>query len=448
MGYKIIALSVFLVALGAVAAVGYHRAKESKADQVVPIIKPEVVRCAALEMRPYTVTESFYGRIHARAELNMSFQIVGRLSQLGSEEGPLLKENDIVEKGDTIAMLEPARFKAAVAQALAQRNEASAEMQAAEGAVAQASAVVDDAQREYDRQVDLLNKQAAKQRDVDRAETALKVAKAQHDVAKARYDRAVATYDSANAAMTVAKVNHDDAVLLAPIKAKIAALPLEVGTMVRPGDLVVRLVDMTKVKLIIGVVQSKRPQVSEGQKVSVEVLALEASNAAVHGDGEDAKLPPRTGTITMVPPAANPVTGLFDVEVELDNKDGSLKPGMIAKATIALREDTQVVAVPVEAVKRKGNKLTAYFVSEGLTVGLDLGGIGKSHLTVPTMVVREFSIDKAVLVEDHYLISGLPKGISHLVVEGQTRVADGKPVLVVNTDKTVIDSATSTAGAD
>jgi RND family efflux transporter MFP subunit len=304
--------------------------------------------------------------------------------------------------------------------------------------------VVDDAQREYDRQVELLDKQAAKQRDVDRAETALKVAKAQRDVAKARYDRASATYDSASAAMDVAKVNHDDAILKAPIAGRVAALPLEVGSMVRPGDMVVRLVDMSKVKLIIGVVQSKRPQVREGQKVQVEVLALQANNTAVHGS--DSKLPPRTGYITMVPPASNPVTGLFDVEIELDNKDGALKPGMIAKATIALREDAEVVAVPAEAVKRKGNKLTAYFVSEGLDVGLNLGAIGQSHLTVPTMVVREFTIDKAVLVEDHYLISGLPPGISHLVVEGQTRVSDGKPVLVVNTSGTA--PAVTTAGAD
>jgi len=444
MGYKIIALSVLLALGGGVAAIAYHRAKEAQDNQVIPIIKPEVVRCAPLEVRPYTVTESFYGRISARAELSMSFQIPGRLSQLGKDEGPVLCENDVVEKGDVIAMLEPARYKAAVAQAVAQRNEATAEMQAADGAVSQAQAVVDDAQREYDRQVDLLEKQAAKQRDVDRAETALKVAKAQRDVAKARYDRATASYDSASAAMTVAQVNHDDAILKAPITAKVASLPLEVGSMVRPGDMVVRLIDMTKVKLIIGVVQSKRPQVKEGQKVDVQILALQASNAAVHGS--DSKLEPRTGYITMVPPASNPVTGLFDVEIMLDNKDGALKPGMIAKATIALRENEEVVAVPAEAVKRKGNKLTAYFVSEGLSVGLDLGAIGKSHLTVPTMVVREFTIDKAVLVEDHYLISGLPPGVSHLVVEGQTRISDGKPVLVVNTNATV--PAASTAGAD
>jgi RND family efflux transporter MFP subunit len=430
MGYKIVSLSVFLTLCGIVAMVGYQRAKENKADQVVPVIKPEVVRCAPLEMRPFTVTESFHGRIFANAELNMSFQIQGRLSQLGATPERRLRENDMVQKGDLIAMLEPARFKAAVDQASAQKNEAAAEMEAATGAMTQATAVTDDAQREYDRQLDLLKKDAAKQRDIDRAETALKVARAQFDVAKARYARAVATYDSANAALTVAKVNHEDAMLRSPIDGKIAALPVEVGMMMRPGEMVVRVIDMRKVKLVIGVVERKRPQVSEGQTVQVEVLALTA--AAQASRDVDAKVAPRPGIVTMVPPAADPATGLFNVEIELDNKDGLLKPGMIAKASISLREDQQVIAVPADAVRRKGNKLTAFFVAEGLPVGLDLGAIGKASMTVPTMVVREFVIEKAILVDDHYLVSGLPRGVTHLVVEGQTRIADGKPVVVVS----------------
>jgi len=431
MGIKItVMLAVFVTAGGGVAMIGLQRAKENKTEQVVPAIKPEVVRCAALEVRPRTVTESFHGRVYPNAELSMAFQIQGRLAQLGSVEGRVLRENDTVQKGDLIAMLEPARFKAAVAQAEAMKKEAAAEMSAADGAVTQSKAVVEDAEREYSRQLDLFKREASKQRDVDRAETALKVAKAQEDVAVARHARASAAYDSANAALTVATVNHDDAMLRAPITAKVAAVPVEVGHMLRPGDMVVRLVDMSKVKLVIGVVERKRPQISEGQTVQVEVLALTAANQAA--GGSDVKTAPLAGRVTMVPPASNPVTGLFDVEVELDNKDGHLKPGMIAKATISLRENEQVIAVPAEAVRRKGNKLTAFFVAEGLHIGLDLGGIGKAELTVPTMVVREFVIEKAVLVEDHYLVSGLPAGVTHLVVEGQTRVADGKPVVVVS----------------
>ncbi len=446
MGLKILVVSIFVVACGGIAAVGYHRVQESRSLQVAPVVKPEVVRCAPLEIRSFTVSESFHGRIHPRAELSMAFQIGGRLSQIGDGGERRLRENDMVAKGDVIAMLEPARFKAAQAQAMAQRNEAAAEMQAADGGVTQAKAVHDDAKREYERQVELKSKNAGTQVAMDRAETAMKVAAAQFDVAKARYDRAVATYDSASAMLTVADVNHADAVLKAPIAGKIAALPLEVGSMIRPGDMVVRLVDMSKVKLIIGVVQSKRPQIREGQRVEVEVLALNA--AAIATQGTAARPEPRVGHVTMVPPAAHPVTGLFDVEIELDNKDGKLKPGMIAKAVIALNTDAQVVAVPAEAVKRKGNKLSAYFVAQGLTVGLDLGGLGRSQLTVPTMVVREFPIEKAVLVEDHYLISGLPKGVSHLVVEGQTRISHGKPVLVIHGNATLPPSDIRTAGAE
>ncbi len=424
--------AVAVTALGAVAVVGYRRSKESQLNLVVPVIKPQVVRTSGLETRTYTVTDAFYGRISANAELNMSFQIVGRLASLGEHEDQVLKENDTVQKGDMIATLELSRFIAAEAQAKAMQNEADAERSAADALVQQLVAQFDDADREYKRVKDLQAKIATAQREVDRAETAVKVAKAQVDAAKARLARAQASYESAKAALTVAQVNVRDAKLFAPITGKVASVPFEVGAMVRPGEVVMRLVDLTKVKLVIGVVERKLTQLSEGQRVRVEVQAIQADARATGGAGAEAKA--WYGVVRMVPPAANPVTGLFDVEVEIENKDGALKPGMIGKAIVSLRENTKVVSIPADAVRRRGDKIVAYFVTEGFPIGLDLGAIGQTKLNTPTTVVREVVFENAVLENDHYLVFDVPAGITQIVVEGQTRIADGKPVTVVQGD--------------
>ena len=427
--WKLVVAVVTVVALGAVAMVGYRRSKEAQQNVVVPVIKPQVVRTAPLQTVSYTVTESFYGRISANAELNMSFQIVGRLATLGRHEDQVLKENELVQKGDLIATLELARFEAAEAQARAMQKESDAERSAADAQVQQLVAQFEDADREYKRQLELQGQKAAVQREVDRAHTAMRVAKAQLDAANARLQRAQATYESAKAALDVAQVNVRDAKLFAPITGRVASVPFEIGAMVRPGDVVMRLVDLTKVKLVIGVVERKLAQLSEGQRVRIEVQAIQQDARATGGVGSEARA--WFGVVRVVPPAANPVTGLFDVEVEIDNKDGSLKPGMIGKAVVSLRENTQVVSIPAEAVRRRGDKIVGYFVTEGFPVGLDLGAIGNAKLDTPTTVVREIVFENAILENDHYLVFNVPQNIRQIVVEGQTRVADGKPVTVV-----------------
>ncbi|MEX2215573.1 MAG: efflux RND transporter periplasmic adaptor subunit [Phycisphaeraceae bacterium] len=430
MGKKLIFLAVLVVGLGAVVAVGYQRARTTAANQSVPVIKPEVVRAAPLELRSHATTEIFYGRIVANAELNMAFQIAGRLWSIGPDKDTLLKENDVLRKGDIIARLEPDRFKALVDQASAQTEEAHAEMAAADAVVKQAQAAADDALRSFRIQEELREKKAGLQREFDAAKLNLDVTNAQLEAASARHAKSLAVYNATKANKAVAVVNEKDATLRSPIDGKIATIPHEIGMMVRPGESVMRVVDLKKVKLIIGVVERKLPQVTEGLNVEVVVQALTAQAQATRG--VDAKVAPRKGKVTMVPPAANPVTGLFDVEIELENEKGELKPGMIAKAMIRLRENHSVIAVPAEAVRRRAGKLTAFFITEGMPIGLDMGKLGRVELNVPTPVVRQFDLGDAILDDDHYLIFDPPKGVTQLVIEGQTRIADGSAVIVVN----------------
>ena len=99
---------------------------------------------------------------------------------------------------------------------------------------------------------------------------------------------------------------------------------------------------------------------------------------------------------------------------------------------VRLRANHSVVAVPADAVRRRGGKLTAFFVTEGMPIGLDLGKLGKAELNVPTPVVKQYDLGDAILDDDHYLVFDPPKGVRQLVVEGQSRIADGSAVIIVN----------------
>ena len=431
MGPKLLIFIVFAFALSGIGAVGYYRSNHKGESIEKPSVRPEIVRTEPLQMRKIPVTETFYGRVEANASIDMAFNIPGRLKAIGSEEKSGLRENDLVRKGDQIAMLDLERYEALQAKAKAYWERASARQASAQAGVDKAQAEVDDAKKEYDHQRKLFARGAAVQRAVDRAETRHKFALAEMKSAEANRAQAAAEYTASSADLREADFNYKEAKLFSPIDGIVAAIPVEVGSALQPSQVVMRLIDLKKVNLIIGVVERKLPRIREGQKVQIDVLALDA--AIKHTKGVAAKAPSLQGIVSVVPPAADPRTNLFNVEVVIDNAEGLLKPGMIGKATIAINSDVEAIAIPVAAVNQRGSKGVVYFVREGLPVGLDMGELGKAELSVSTPIVQEvvFDLEQTLLIGDYYLLADAPKGLSQLVIEGQSRVSNGNPVRVV-----------------
>lgn len=428
MGSRIRIILVFAGSLAVLFSFAAVRALTRHEQQDQPHVEPAVVRCVPLRTRKYTMTESFYGLLEAKSKLDMSFQIAGQIVQLGPDKDKPLREDDVVEEGQIIAMLDPARYEAAVEQSKAQMHEAQAMIAAADAEIADAEAWREDAGRELERIRKLHAAGSAHQREVDKADLQLKVNQAKLDSAKARRASAQATYNSAQAALTVAQVNLQDATLRAPMRGRVAFVPVKVGEMVQPGKTVMSLVDLSQVKLVIGVVERKLPLLKKGQKVRVQVEAL-SSQARMLRDAS-ALAAPREGIVAVVPPAADPVTGLFNVEIELPNSDRLLKPGMVGRAQVSVME-TEAFVIPADAAVRVGERAYAFFVGDTYTAGLNLGAIGKAAVNVPTTVARKIEFEPILFDSDDYLVAELPEGLNRLVVEGQERLNDGSPVRVV-----------------
>lgn len=426
---RIAIILVFSVLLGAIGWVGVIRAQWSVEPDASNPIPPAPVRCALLEPIPYRVTESFYGLIEADTRVDVSFQIAGRVMQLGPDPEAKLVENHRVQKGDVIAKLEPLRYEAAMEQSRAAMDQAKASMATAQALIDRTRVRYEDAQQEVERYEKLQRRQAANEREVEKARVELNMARADLDSAQAQMAAAHAAYSAARAESAMAGVNLQDSVLLAPLDASVAAVHVEVGQMVTPAQPIVTLVDLSKTKLNLGVVERKLPLLRVGQKVTVEVRALMAQSKLL-GDSQ-ALARPRNGFIAVIPPAADPATGLFHVEVELDNNDGLLRPGMIGKATVDVMEKT-VYAVPAEAAVRSGDRAWAFFVDTGLRAGLDLGPVGKVKVDIPATVARRVWFEPFAFDKDYYLLTEPPRGLTQLVIEGQNHLSDGQAVRSVS----------------
>lgn len=107
--------------------------------------------------------------------------------------------------------------------------------------------------------------------------------------------------------------------LSAPRAGVIVALDVDAGEWAKPGDSIVRLVDVSSVDVRLNVPEALARQVRVGAKVS----------ARFEGQGEAL----RSGKVFFVSPLADAASGLVDVRVRFDNADGRLRPGIKAAIT-------------------------------------------------------------------------------------------------------------------
>jgi RND family efflux transporter MFP subunit len=131
-----------------------------------------------------------------------------------------------------------------------------------------------------------------------------------------------------------------------------------------PGNPVVRIVEMDRLCLEVGVGASVVNSLAPGEEALVYVKALDQEF---------------TARLETVSPAADPRTKQYAVEVELPNADLELKPGMLAEVELVRAVAEDVVVVPCQAVITREEVTYVFVVDEGearerpVVTGIDNG---------------------------------------------------------------------------
>ncbi len=221
-----------------------------------------------------------------------------RMSQVaatgsGLVEALLVREGDVVEKGQVLARLDDGDIRLRVRQAEAQKKLAQVQVAAA--------------RRELDRLSKLADEKALPVAQLDQARTAFEAAEAQLALAET----------------TIAMVRKAQADT--QIRAPFAGLVVErltaegawVATM--PPSPMVALAEITPIDLRVDVPEAHLKTLRVGDKVRARIDAV----------GEQVE-----GTITRIVPFVKAGTRSFQVVVELPNADGRIKPGVFAEVEI------------------------------------------------------------------------------------------------------------------
>ncbi len=323
-GRKILLAIVLPSIIGAAAWWGFVRADHG----------PEV-RVEAVQERAVISTITATGQVRARRQVNISSDVMGRVTELTVQDG------DEVEAGQILLTVDPSQIRALVSRAQATLSQAEAQVAQQRANLLQAERELARLEGIVEQDPDLVSLQV-----IEEAQTAV-------EVQAALLSSALFGAEQAGAGLEEVSDQLSKTTIRAPISGRVIRLNIEqgetavVGTMNNPGSLLLTIGDLSSVEAVMAVDETDIPQISVGDSAVVELDAFPGRplSARVSSIGNSAIQSGEGG-----PPAQ--VTGSVDFEVILTLLDPprELRPDLSATADIIVDRKTRVPAVPIISV--------------------------------------------------------------------------------------------------
>ena len=290
------------------------------------------------------------GTVDAR-EVDLSFQVGGRIQRLLTDEGKNVKA------GDVVAELDPRDLQLAFDRAKAQANSAqkalaalkagsrTQEIRAAEAALRQAQADLEFAHAQRERTAKLVADHFAPPQQLDTADDQLHSAAAKADQAqqnlsllregprKEDIERAAADFEAAKAAAATAEQQLAYARLPSSVDGVVAVRLAEQGQNVTAGQGVFRIaqIDRPWVRIYLGEQDLARVKLGEAADVTVDGVPGKVFHGTLSFISPEAEFTPKT-----VETKALRVDLVYRAKVDVDDAGGALKIGMPADVRLAV----------------------------------------------------------------------------------------------------------------
>jgi RND family efflux transporter MFP subunit len=253
---------------------------------------------------------------------------------------------DHVADGQTLAVLEVPELAAELAGATAAVRRSEQEIHRALGDVERAKSTHAAAHAMFDR----LN-QAAQQKAGLVAQQEVDNAQAKDLESEAGVSIAQAALSSAQQALEVTEANQRQfsalanyTRIVAPFTGVVTARYADTGALIAAGTSsssqsvpVVRLAEVSKLRLVLPVPESIAGQIHLGDPVKVHVQALDQDIV---------------GKVSRFAGSLDSQTRTMETEIDFDNRNGKLLPGMFAETVLQLAQRDNSLVVPMEALSQ------------------------------------------------------------------------------------------------
>lgn len=311
------------------------------------------VNTVTLRLAPTTIQDriNLPGSIEPWTDLQLLAKITGSIIEVRVTEG------DSVKEGDIIARIEDDDYRIALDRARAAYNLAKAELE---------------------RDKSIYAKGMIPTAEMDTRRTRVQTTKADLENAELQYSRCN---------------------IVAPMDGVIKRLDAKIGLLLAVGDPIAQILKIDKLKAVIGIPESDVNAVRQLDTVELSIQAL---------DGQKIRAKKH-----FISPSPETVARLYEMELEIDNSDGRILPGMFVRADIIKKTVDHAIAIPFYSVISRNNEQYVFVEKDGVVEKrlVDLG------------IMEQWMVE---------ITKGLSEG-ENLIVEGHRDVENNQQVRVIKT---------------
>ncbi|MCG2752140.1 MAG: efflux RND transporter periplasmic adaptor subunit [Desulfobacteraceae bacterium] len=291
---------------------------------------------------PLTATEirdsiNLPGSLEPWVELNLKAKIRGTVEQV------MVSEGDTVKEGQILCRLESADYRIILDRA---------------------KSAYDLALMNYKREKSLYARKVVPMAQMEARETAMQAAKA----------------DLENAELNYSRCN-----IKSPMDGVIQSLNVKVGLLLSSGDPVGQILEIDKLKAVVGIPESDIKAVSLLDTVDITIQALD--NRILKGKKH------------FLSPAPETFARLYRLELLIENPDGEILPGMFFRADVVKRKVPDAIAVPFYSVISRNDESFVFVEKDGMALKINVSlGIMEKWMV---QVTEGLSPGDKLVVEGH-----------------------------------------------
>ena len=356
-----------LVVLIIIIVVGY-KIYDYRSRSARRVAQPQNVVLGSPEKRLISNYLSLTGDIVADKQANIYSRVSGNIEKIYVDIG------QYVNRGEVLAIIDSSIYTQNALQA--------------QGLFAQAEANYQNAKMNYERNSKLYEQKLISKQEYDYSETSFEVARAQREAQ-------FASFTNAQTQLSYCRVT-------APFSGYITKRMFDEGgyitasTAAQNSTLFV-LMDISKVKITANLPEKNIDILRRVKEADIKVDALKDRNFK--------------GTISRVSEAVDLATRTIPLQMIIDNRDGTLKPGMFSTINFTLEQKENSLTLPLNTVLSDDNGRYVYKFMPDSTV---------------SKVYIEIGIQEENLLE---IVDGITED-DKIVVVGQTLVRDNMKVRV------------------
>ncbi len=357
------------------------------------VVKTEYrnVKTLLIENDDIGALEGLSGNITPMETVKISFKIDGVIDRI------FVKEGQSIKKGELIAKLKDSDYELALNAAKAQYDAAKMKISKdIPNILEQAKAQLELTQMTYKRMQELYEHDAVAKAQFDEISAKLTVDKSTYKQAQDAYEIATAQLGQAKAAYDMALKNLEATSIYSPMDGILLKKLSAEGEVQGAGYPVVAVGSVEYMWAEFGVTDEQINAFKIGEEMQVYVY------------GADIKV---KGIVNEIGALADQNTRLFTVKLKLENKEGLIKSGMIAKSELNGKKSEKIY-IPFLSVVHLSSGEIVYLYDE------------ISHK------VRACPVTTGALIDDRIeILEGLTAG-DLLVTEGQYQISDGEEVII------------------